>query len=167
MVFSFFRLYKCSFLSYLPKLRDFTLSTMGNIILKILDGKTFGFRFFWSPKLVKNDSYRVNYFLVRRTIFEFIFWLIYLILTFISTKKSWCMKSPIDLVWKRKNMWKKLLFGAYFGYLNGYWIGQDSILLTRWCSSVGRAFGLHTKSMGSIPGEMKKKYLEYFWATLS
>ena len=104
----YFRLYKCTFLSYLPKLRDFTISTMGNIILKILDGKTFGFRFFWSLKLVKKDSYRVNYFLVRRTIFEFIFWLIYLILTFISTKKSWCMKSPIDLVWKRKNMWKKL-----------------------------------------------------------
>ena len=144
-------------MSYLPKLRDFTLSTMGNIILKILDGKTFGFRFFWSPKLVKNDCYRVNYFLVRRTIFELIIWLIYSILTFISTKESLRLKSSIDLVWKRKKMWKKLLFGGYFSYRNGYWVGQDSNLLSRWCSGVGRAFGLHIKSMGSIPGEMKKK----------
>ena len=60
-----------------------------------------------------------------------------------------------------------VLFGAYFGYCYSYWVGLDSIFLTRWCSSVSRAFGLHTKSMGSIPGEMKKKNLEYFWAALS
>ena len=34
--------------SYLPKLRDFTLSTMENIILKISGGKTFGVIFFLS-----------------------------------------------------------------------------------------------------------------------